>query len=658
MVKITQLPNANPLDGSEAVPIVQDGKTRQINPADHLAYISRGAEEARDIAQAAVGVDYADEAAALAGSAEGDRFTYWDGDEIVYAKKEEGAVVPITAPWFSADKVGAVNEGNVQTALHNRRKSINVASYAYSRDGLIAAIDDAPADGATIWMPKGDYVIPSLFSFSKSNLTFEGEPGTRFIVDGAAVVLLRPLGTAMNPLSNITIRGIEFFDPDPEAHAAGADESHGIGAVYVNGLLIEDCVFTNIGDESVEINRCSQATARNLRFNGAAAASSGGGGVTISSSHGVDVDGCWFFDTILGQGVRVEIAEAGLDAKDIRIRGNWFRGQQALQAISVAPGLANVLGLSIIGNQFDQCATEAISMTPSGGRYVRGVSIMGNIVRGGGDLSATGAGAVRAAIYANSDRVQRVTITGNEVYDWGAAGADSAGHHGIAAWNAVISGNHLESCFDSGVVGQGSSLITGNRSVGNGLAATGGGRAGVQYGNGAIVRNNLIEGNYRGVHTRSAVTGGVIEDNTVTGNTIGIALNGANYSSRNRISGNTTGISMSGTGASTIDDILVNNTTNITDSGMGSIKRGRAPSEFVTKNNGTATVPSGETYVLVSHGLSNQTPGAKDISVTPTNNLGNASQFWVSNITSTGFRINVDVDPGGDATFAWQAEIQ
>src|SRR5690606_27079884 len=99
--------------------------------------------------------------------------------------------------------------------------------------------------------------------------------------------------------------------------------------------------------------------------------------------------------------------------------------------------LANVLGLSIIGNQFDECATEAISMTPSSGRYVRDVSIMGNIVRGGGDLSATGAGAVRAAIYANSDRVQRVTITGNEVYDWGAAGADSAGHHGIAAWNAV-----------------------------------------------------------------------------------------------------------------------------------------------------------------------------------------------------------------------------
>lgn len=48
MSKISLLPPASPLDGSETVPIVQGGKTRGINPADHLAYIATGAELARD----------------------------------------------------------------------------------------------------------------------------------------------------------------------------------------------------------------------------------------------------------------------------------------------------------------------------------------------------------------------------------------------------------------------------------------------------------------------------------------------------------------------------------------------------------------------------------------------------------------------------------
>jgi hypothetical protein len=72
-------------------------------------------------------------------------------------------------------------------------------------------------------------------------------------------------------------------------------------------------------------------------------------------------------------------------------------------------------------------------------------------------------------------------------------------------------------------------------------------------------------------------------------------------------------------------------------------------------NNGNATVANGSTSIAVTHGLE-ETPGLSDIQVTPTNNLGNATKFWVSNPTSTQFTINVDADPGATtATFAWQA---
>ena len=76
---------------------------------------------------------------------------------------------------------------------------------------------------------------------------------------------------------------------------------------------------------------------------------------------------------------------------------------------------------------------------------------------------------------------------------------------------------------------------------------------------------------------------------------------------------------------------------------------------YVTENSGTATIGSSSTTVAVNHGLS-YTPLINDIRVTPTNNLGNAAKFWVSNPTATQFTINIDSNPGGGntATFSWR----
>jgi len=68
---------------------------------------------------------------------------------------------------------------------------------------------------------------------------------------------------------------------------------------------------------------------------------------------------------------------------------------------------------------------------------------------------------------------------------------------------------------------------------------------------------------------------------------------------------------------------------------------------------GAATVLNGNTTVTVTHGLA-ITPNIHDIHVTPTNNLGSATKFWVSGPNATDFTINVDANPGaGTATFSW-----
>lgn len=79
---------------------------------------------------------------------------------------------------------------------------------------------------------------------------------------------------------------------------------------------------------------------------------------------------------------------------------------------------------------------------------------------------------------------------------------------------------------------------------------------------------------------------------------------------------------------------------------------------YVSEASGTATVANGTTSIAVSHGLGG-TPTVDDIAVTPTNNLGTATKFWVSGPTSTQFTINVDADPGATtATFGWSAELR
>jgi len=92
--------------------------------------------------------------------------------------------------------------------------------------------------------------------------------------------------------------------------------------------------------------------------------------------------------------------------------------------------------------------------------------------------------------------------------------------------------------------------------------------------------------------------------------------------------------------------------TTVTNNGTGTIFKNNLG--YLTENKGVTAVADDTTSVDVAHGLS-KTPVAQDIVVTPTNNLGDASFYWISDVGATTFRINVDSDPGAStATFAWQ----
>lgn len=82
----------------------------------------------------------------------------------------------------------------------------------------------------------------------------------------------------------------------------------------------------------------------------------------------------------------------------------------------------------------------------------------------------------------------------------------------------------------------------------------------------------------------------------------------------------------------------------------------RGASSAATWAKGTATILAANTSVTVTHGML-YTPAAKDIQVTPNANLGSATKFWISNVTSTTFDINVDAAPGADKLFVWRVDL-
>ncbi len=195
---------------------------------------------------------------------------------------------------------------------------------------------------------------------------------------------------------------------------------------------------------------------------------------------------------------------------------------------------------------------------------------------------------------------------------------------------------------------------------------SGGGNAGIQnYASSTIISNNQIyNNNLEGVILEESadnvtVIGNVIKNNGVTGYKYGIDVQGADYV---LIEGNQifddVGAQEWGmkirTGST--NTLVIGNS--ITGNFVGQIWN--EVTDAIIKNNigyatatsSTATITSGNTYIAITHGL-DITPTADLISVTPTNNLGAASEFWISDIGATTFRINVDTDPLADATFSW-----
>ena len=196
----------------------------------------------------------------------------------------------------------------------------------------------------------------------------------------------------------------------------------------------------------------------------------------------------------------------------------------------------------------------------------------------------------------------------------------------------------------------------------NGVVVSGG--AVVNSATGTTINNNgnngiIVSGGGRFIIASPTITGNgldgiLVEDGDAVVSSGTISGNGSDDLSVNgpglgiiRISGSITTTS-GNSAANNISDSNVAAFNVFTRSGTGGIfGRGGKSS-----NRGGADIASGATNVTVTHGLGS-TPVNDEINVLPQESLGSATQYWISNVTATTFRINVDIAPGKVLTFGW-----
>jgi len=166
----------------------------------------------------------------------------------------------------------------------------------------------------------------------------------------------------------------------------------------------------------------------------------------------------------------------------------------------------------------------------------------------------------------------------------------------------------------------------------------------------SIISNNIVRNNAQATADRAGiflqVGTGESTDNVLMGNecyddqatkTQAHGIQEANAADYNVIIGN---------------DVRENKTAGIVVVGSNTIVRNNLG--YITENSGSATVLNTTTSIVVNHGLA----------TTPTRVLltarlwSDAAKAWVTNLTTTQFTVNVDVDPGVEtAIFDWRAQV-
>ena len=170
-----------------------------------------------------------------------------------------------------------------------------------------------------------------------------------------------------SPLHDIAVRDLKIWDDDPLGHcvtnAGGtvcvSEESHGITARNVQGLVIERVTLESLGDESITIGGdSSDAFVRDSVFLDCPSVHSPGSCLELDWGHDYDVRNNTFEGGIGGSIIDIANHGANHPVSDVVISSNVLRepdfgGNLVNAGIQIEPNLSKISRVTITGNTID-----------------------------------------------------------------------------------------------------------------------------------------------------------------------------------------------------------------------------------------------------------------------------------------------------------------
>jgi len=566
-------------------------------------------------------------------------FYYNKDTKKAYIRNDSGWV-DLTQQNTDTNKVGVT----LVVAASNSKDTLRadyVADGTNDEEQIQSAIDNLPSIGGKIQLLEGTYYISAAVNLKISNLEIAGAgSSTRLILQSATNFFkwdsnsydqnsdgrVDPGGTA---LTDIFIHDMELdgnksslstpSDANADAGVTAAIKIFNSSRITISDMYIHDMVASYAvllkgTDNDLSIDTAaSDALIHNNIIRSIGSSDQNNGAVysdldnTIISNNLVD--------TVSGNGINIDDANEGFIVDNI---------VQAVTASTGDEGYAIVTGYGAteitIADNTIVGASRGIANHIGGSEVGDNHVVTGNTLRDSSD----------ARDYAIKLQDDGHVVTGNRITNWGQVGI-----YLDAVQNTVIDGNVIDSSNEgntSGIevkAGSHNLVISNNMVWDMGTTASKG--HGITVSTATAVNNILITGN------RAFDSGAGVQDD-------GMLLYATPDTSQIQIEGNY------------LEDNVSNAIKVDGGAALSSTLKAQRNRGFATEASGTATISSGSTSVAVSHGLA-ITPTAADIQVTPTNNLGSATKFWITSAGATTFTINVDVDPGAStATFAWSAQ--
>ena len=550
---------------------------------------------------------------------------------------------------FSVDSLGYItfSDGSIQSTAQATPATFvvcaddsqNTGRCDYVADGtadevqIQAAISDLPTDGGKIVLLEGNYYISSPIIL-RSNLEISGMQGTTLHLTVRTNFFKWDEGktdpdATVDELSDISIHDMEmdghmelFSAPssgDADKGKASAIKIFNSSRIDLYNLYIHDmeASYSILLKGRVFPTFDSGATDAMIHNNifrdiGDVASAALNNGAAYSD-HDSTIIQHNLAENIRGNGMCIDVASEGIIHDNI-LKNVTSTGDEGY-AIVTGYDADNI---TIAGNNISG-ASRGIANHIGGGTTSDDHVIINNVLRDSPD----------AVDYAIKLQDSGHIVMGNRITNWDADAINLSGTTNSIISNNVISG--IDAGFGVGInVGTGVQNVTIENNTIYDLGTV------AQKGWGIRI---LADGDVTGVVIRN----NRIYDSGAGVQGYGIFLQGVTATSEVQIEGNYL--------EGNIDAALTPT------SALSSTVKAIRNRGFTTESSGTATVDDGDTFVDISHGL-DTTPAIGDIKVTPTNDLGTAAKFWISDVGASTFRINVDADPGAvTATFSWSILI-